>query len=108
MEKRTMRRYSESYKKDAVKLAKDIGPVKAAKELGIPENTLNGWIRKVKDGEIDIGIGTKTPQEEISLAEKLKVATEEIKRLAKETAKQKEEIEFLSGATAFFAQRRQK
>lgn len=36
---RTQRKYDQEYKIQAVKLAKEIGGAKAAKELGIPEGT---------------------------------------------------------------------
>lgn len=39
------RQYDHEYKVQAVKLAKEIGQAKAAKELGIPKNTMYGWIR---------------------------------------------------------------
>lgn len=108
MGKRETRSYSEEYKKDAVKLARDIGNKAAADELDIPLGTLNGWIYKVKSGDIDLGMGTQTPQAALTLSTELKSAKEEIKRLTKENAKQKETIELLTGATAFFVERRQK
>ena len=36
----TNRQYDQEYKIQAVKLAKEIGQAKAARELGIPKNTL--------------------------------------------------------------------
>ena len=39
------RQYDHEYKVQAVKLAKEIGQAKAAKELGVPKNTMYGWIR---------------------------------------------------------------
>ena len=41
------RQYDHEYKVQAVKLAKEIGQAKAAKELGIPKNTMYGWVRTV-------------------------------------------------------------
>ena len=38
---RTQRKYDQEYKIKAVKLAKEIGGAKAAKELGIPEGTIH-------------------------------------------------------------------
>ena len=35
-----IKRYDMEYKKQAVKLAKEVGGAKAAKELGISENTI--------------------------------------------------------------------
>jgi ISMsm1, transposase orfA len=40
----TNRQYDQEYKIQAVKLAKKIGQAKAARELGIPKNTLYTWI----------------------------------------------------------------
>ena len=39
------RKYDYEYKVQAVKLAKEIGQAKAAKELGVPKNTIYGWMR---------------------------------------------------------------
>ncbi len=41
------RKYDHEYKIQAVKLAKEIGGAKAAKELGIPEGTIHTWLKKV-------------------------------------------------------------
>ena len=35
--------YDREYKAQAVKPAKEIGQAKAARELGVPKNTLYGW-----------------------------------------------------------------
>ncbi len=37
--------YDHEYKVQAVKLAMEIRQAKAAKELGIPKNTMHGWVR---------------------------------------------------------------
>ena len=42
---RTQRKYDQEYKIQAVKLAKEIGGAKAAKELGIPEGTIHTWLK---------------------------------------------------------------
>lgn len=105
---RETRKYTEDFKKGAVKLAYEVGRKKASVELDIPENTLYGWIRKGKAGELDIEAGIRTPEETITLAAELKAAREEIKRLSKENAKKQETIDFLTDATAFFAASRQK
>ena len=41
------RKYDHEYKVQAVKLAKEIGGAKAAKELGIPEGTIHTWLKAV-------------------------------------------------------------
>lgn len=43
------KQYDEEYKKQAVKLAKEVEN-KAAAELGIPKVTSGGWIHKAKAG----------------------------------------------------------
>ena len=45
---RTQRKYDQEYKIQAVKLAKEIGGAKAAKELGIPEGTIHTWLKAIK------------------------------------------------------------
>ena len=57
------------YKIQAVKLAKEIGGAKAAAELGIPENTLYAWMKAAREGRLDAGSGSHTPQTAMNLAE---------------------------------------
>ncbi len=45
---RQARSYDKEYKIEAVKLAKAKGSKNAAEELGIPVNTLSGWVHKAK------------------------------------------------------------
>jgi transposase len=48
--KRTKRHYDIEFKKDAVRLVKEEGRTiyQVAEELGIPHNTLGGWIKKYR------------------------------------------------------------
>ena len=59
------------FKIQAVKLAKEIGGAKAAAELGIPENTMYAWTKAAREGRLDAGPGSHTPQTAMSLAEEL-------------------------------------
>ena len=43
------RTYEAEYKKEAVKLAKEVGARKASESLKIPYGTLYDWIKKMKD-----------------------------------------------------------
>lgn len=61
------RKYEKEYKVEAVKLAKEIGVRKAARELGIPENTLYGWMKAVREGRLDMGAGSHTLMLSISV-----------------------------------------
>ena len=53
--------HRKEYKVQAVKLAKEIGAGKAAKELGIPVDTLYGWQKAVREGRLDAGPGSWEP-----------------------------------------------
>lgn len=104
----TGRQYDEKFKLEAIKLAKEIGAKKAAEELGIPKNTLGGWVSKARKGEIDIGKGARSPEESLNIAEQLQEARKRIKELEKANRELKEMNEFLEEASAFFAASRQK
>jgi transposase len=97
----TGKQYSEEYKKEAVKLAKEIGNKAAAEELGIPKGTIGTWVSKAKAGEIDTGAGTRTPEESLSLAQQLKEANKRIKELEKKNRQLEELNEFLGEAPIF-------
>ena len=102
------REYEKEYKVQAVKLAKEIGAGKAAKELGIPVDTLYGWQKAVREGRLDAGPGSHTPGKAMSLAEELGALRKQIKALERENRRLKEENEFLAEASAFFAASRRK
>lgn len=56
---RTQRKYDQEYKIQAVKLAKEIGGAKAAKELGIPEGTIHTWLKAVRAQVYNDGLGNQ-------------------------------------------------
>ena len=62
------KQYDEEFKKQAIKLAKEIGNKAAADELRIPKGTLGTWLHKARQGEIDTGSGTRSPAEMRSLS----------------------------------------
>lgn len=102
------KRYDQDYKVQAVKLAKEIGTNKAAKEIGIAPSTLNGWIKASKKGLLDLGSGSHNPAGALSLTEELMVLRKQVKEQNKEIKWLKEENEFLEKASAFFAASRLK
>ena len=69
-----LKSYDLEYKKQAVKLAKEIGGAKAAKELGISKNTIYTWVKKERVGDIDLRVGSRTPKNAISLAEEIQLS----------------------------------
>ena len=98
MAKRKTKAYSESYRKEAVRLADlpDRSAADVARELGIHANQIYNWrtqFNKLSKGQFTVADGTN-----YSIAEK-----EEIRKLKKELAKIKEERDFLKKATAYFA-----
>ncbi|WP_373898712.1 transposase [Haloimpatiens sp. FM7315] len=102
------KRYGKDYKVQAIKLAKEIGINKAAKEIGVAPSTVNGWVKAAKEGTLDLGIGIHTPDSALSITEELMTLKKQVKEQNKEIKRLKEENEFLEEASAFFANRRQK
>ena len=106
------RQYDHEYKVQAVKLAKEIGQAKAAKELGVPKNTMYGWVRANRLGNLDLGAGSQTPQSAMTLNEELILLRQQVKEQVKEREKEnrrlKKENDFLEEASAFFAASRLK
>ena len=104
----TGKKYDEEFKKQAIKLAKEVGTAAAARELCISKNTMHTWVRRAELGEIDTGDGTRTPEEALNLAQQLRLANKRIKELEKKNKNLEELNEFLEEASAFFAASRQK
>ena len=102
------RKYNHDYKVQAVKLAKEIGGDKAAKELGVPAGTIHTWLKAVKNGRLDIGDGPHTPSSAMSLAEEITMLRKQVSDQDKEIRRLKKENEFLEEASAFFAASRRK
>ena len=96
------RQYDHEYKVQAVKLPKEIGQAKAAKELGIPKNTMYGWMRANRLGNLDLGAGSQTPQSAMTLNEELIRLRQQVKEQDKEIRRLKKENDFLEKASAFF------
>ena len=86
------RQYDHEYKVQAVKLAK---------ELGIPKNTLYGWVRANRLGNLDLGAGSQSPQSAMTLNQELIRLRQQVKQLEKENRRLKKENDFLEEASAF-------
>lgn len=102
------KKYDTEYKVQAIKLSREIGPVKTAAELGISVNTIYGWQKAVREGRLDIGSGAHTPQTAMTLTEELNALRRKVKEQEKEIRRIREENEFLEEASAFFAASRRK
>ena len=103
----TRRKYDQNYKTQAVKLAKEIGLMRAAKELGISHYTLSNWVQKFNHGTLDIDTAHE-PQNALSINAEMIELRKQLKAQEKEIKRLKEENEFLAEASAFFAASRQK
>ena len=100
--------YDKEFKIQAVKLGREIGFSKGAKELGINVDTRYGWGKAANEVRLDLGPGTHTPDTAMSLTEEVQKLRQQNRDLAKENARLKEENEFLAEASAFFAASRRK
>ncbi len=105
---RIQRNYEKKYKVQAVKLAKEIGTEKAATELGVPKGTLSGWLKAVREGRLDAGPGSHTPESAMSLAEEMAALRKQVKAQEREIRRLKEENAFLAEVSAFFAASRRR
>ena len=102
------RKYDMEYKVQAVKLAKELGSAKAAAGLGIPENTMYAWTKAAREGRLNVGSGSHTPETAMNFAEELALLRRQVKEQEKEICRLKEENEFLEEAGAFFTASRRK
>lgn len=93
MTKRTSRRHTDEFKREAVRLANESGKPKSAiaRELDISVSLLYGWIEKSASSKNKLGSAI-APQNE-----------DELKKLKAELKQVKIENEILKKATAYFA-----
>jgi transposase len=91
MAKRANQKYDDAFKTQAVRLAQELGPSRAATQLAITPAILNYW-RKVHQ-----------VKKKISKEEQARLDHEELLRLRKENHEQKQVILVLKKAAAFFS-----
>lgn len=94
IEKKTRRRFSAEFKRDAVRLVVDQGlPVaRVARDLDVAESALGRWVAKARKDGLEVLAGAElTPEQQ------------ELQRLRRENQILKEEREILVKAAAFFA-----
>ena len=78
------------YKVQALELAHEIGGQRAAEELGIPRNTLYGRMCKERQGAINLGPGSRSPDNALALSQELTA----LRQQEKEIRRLKEPNEF--------------
>jgi len=86
--------YEPVFKEQAVKMVSEVGATKAAQDLGVPVDTLYGWIRKAKQyGErAHVGSGNKRQG----------VADDEKSRLIRRNKELERANQILKEALSFF------
>src|SRR4051812_21471427 len=95
MRKRGPQKFSEEFRREAVRLARDPrrSVTELSAELGVSTTTLRNWIRTV-------------PLEKPTTAGRVLSLEEQVRRLTRENERLREEREILKKATAFFARER--
>jgi transposase len=95
MRRRGPQKFSEEFRREAVRLASD--PKRSipelSKDLGVSTTTLRNWLRTV-------------PAEKPRSAGRVLSLEEQVRRLSRENERLREEREILKKATAFFARER--
>ena len=87
------RKYTVEFKQQAVELAKNLGSItKAANQLGISDGNIHQWRTKLAETSPPLG---ESFDESV---------LEELKKLRRENAEQKQVIHILKSAAAFFSQ----
>lgn len=93
------KQYDREYKEEALKLVEEKGCKNASEELGISYNTLYGWVKEARKGNLHL---EKRSDSNVS---KLEEELQQLRKVAKDQAKEikrlQEENEFLAEATAF-------
>ena len=92
------RRYTEEERREALKLADEIGGAAAARRLGIKEDTLYGWRgrEKQKQADLEKAIGGRSEADLLAENERLRAQLRQVQQ----------DVEILQEALGFFAKRR--
>jgi transposase len=91
MKKLPRQEFTAEFKELAVKRASVEGVAKAARELGVVEQTLRNWVKAAKAGKLNASGKEVTPEQM------------ELSRVRAENARLKMEVEILKKAAAYFA-----
>jgi transposase len=92
------RKYDAGFKAEAVKLAEKLGPAEAAAKLGIPDNTLYGWTRKHKNGELVFPGEAMEPAAANKFADEMARLRAELRESQRQLAEEREIVEILDKA----------
>ena len=92
------KRYTNEERREALKLAEEIGAATAARRLGINVDTLYGWRGRAKERAVALAaaVGGRSEGELVA----------EIEELRKQLKQARQDVEILQEALGFFAKRR--
>ena len=97
---RTIKRYTDEFKNEAIKLALNtISTNQAAKDLGVPVSTLHSWVNQSRLSVIDHQVKGSDDQVKINLSQLL----EKNRELQKRINRLEEEKSILKKAATYFA-----
>jgi transposase len=92
------RRYTEEFKREAVRLAESVGGTVAAKRLGVPDGSLRNWINRSRGDKPELAERSPVPMKR-TLAE----VEAENDRLRRELESTQLDLEIVKKAAAYFA-----
>jgi transposase len=87
--------YEKEFKEQAVKMAGEVGTAKAARDLGIPPDTLYGWVKKARQYGEYAHVGSGKRRENSG-------SSGEIARLQKRIREVEKANQILKDALSFF------
>ena len=96
-------KYDDEFKKQALRLMKEVGAAEAAKQLGITKYQVYDWSKLAKEGKISLSSDEKEANSALSIKDENKLLRERIRAIEKQIKRYQEENDFLREASAFFA-----
>ena len=96
-------KYDDTFKQQALKLAKEVGATEAARQLGLTRYQLYNWTRRYSEANFSAVDALKSVDSALTLREENKLLKEQLKQSTKRINNLMRENEFLKEASAFFA-----
>jgi transposase len=91
------RQYTDEFKHEAIRLGESVGMAEACRRLGIPDSSLNNWMRLKRGGKL------KEAGTVVALKRGVPELEAENSRLRRELANAKLDLDIVKKAAAYFA-----